>query len=152
MIQMDDDLIVDEAFWNWLNLLKPNEFALCKVGEHLSSRIFAIHLSDFWHIGGMNPNLKFVFEDSEFALRAQRLGLKLRIIPSKFYVHINHPRRRYHNLPAFNWEYCHMFVKYKRHVIRNLFEFFWRPFDWRIKLQDLVTKIPFTIYWIVRNE
>ena len=150
LVLLDDDLDVSPKLWAWLSSLKSNEFAMCNVKGHLSTRVFAIHAYAFERIR-FDDSIKYIFEDGDFALRVQSWGCRLRIVPSTLYSHIEHKRKRYRNIAALNWEYCRMLVKYKRHVYRNLFEFFWRPFDYRIKFQDLVTKIPFTFFWILRS-
>lgn len=151
IVMLDNDLKLSTELWSWLFQLKEGTYAMVKVGEHYSTRVFAIHRRDYFKIGGFNKNIKYVFEDGDFAIRAKKQGLILRIIPNTLFKHKQHPRNRYRNLTALNWEYCQMLVKYKRYVFRNLFEFYWRPFDYRIKLHDLATKIPFTLYWILRG-
>jgi len=151
LVLLDDDLNVMGELWSWLRSLKQDEFAMVDVNGHLSTRVFAAHKHLFQEVGFDN-SLRYVFEDGDFAIRAQKLGYHLCLVPPSLFSHKNHPRNRYKNLVALNWEYCRMFVKYKRHVFNNLFEFFWRPFDYRIKLQDLATKIPFTLYWILRSK
>jgi glycosyltransferase involved in cell wall biosynthesis len=151
MVQLDDDLILKPELWVFVKSIKRGEFALAKVGDNLSSRVFIIWRDDFWSIGGCDPQLKYVFEDGDFAIRAKCMGLKLRIVPNNLFTHVEHPRNRYKNLVAINWEYSRVFVKYKREVFYNLLGFFWHPFDWRIKLQDLTMKIPFVLYWIIRG-
>ncbi|MGF3522648.1 MAG: glycosyltransferase family 2 protein [Candidatus Bathyarchaeia archaeon] len=149
IVMFDDDLVVHREFWLWLQRLNQGEFAIARVGKHFSTRIFAIHKKDYLEVGGFDTKIKFVFEDGDFVVRALKTGLRIKIVPTHMYGHIEHPRFRYRNLGLFNLEYCRIFVKYRQWVYRNLFEFFWRPFDWRIKLPDLATKIPFTVFWII---
>jgi glycosyltransferase involved in cell wall biosynthesis len=153
VVMLDDDLVIKPKLWNLLLNIQPREFFMCHEGEHLSSRIFAIHRDDYNRAGGFDPSIKYMFEDGDFAIRAQKAGLKLKVIPSHLYGHVAHKRRvdDINRMARMNFEYSQMLVKYKRHVFRNLFEFFWRPFDWRVKLQDLTTKIVFTVYWIMKG-
>jgi GT2 family glycosyltransferase len=152
VVMVDDDVTLLPEGWAWLMSLRHGEFALAKVGNHLSSRTFAIWRDDFWYIGGFDESFKYVFEDGDFAIRAKKAGLHLKIMPSSFFVHHEHKRGfRFRNLAALDFEYTRVLVKYKREVFSNLFEFFWRPFDWRIKFQDLIFKTVFMVYWIIRD-
>jgi GT2 family glycosyltransferase len=152
IVMVDDDVTLMPEGWQWLITLQHGEFALAKVGNHLSSRTFAVWRDDFWRIGGFDESFKYVFEDGDFAIRAKKAGLRLKIMPGNFFVHHDHKRGfRFRNLAALDFEYTRVLVKYKREVFSNLFEFFWRPFDWRIKFQDLVFKTVFMVYWIIRD-
>ncbi len=152
VVMVDDDVTLSAEGWRWLVDLRRGEFALAKVGEHLSSRVFAVWREDFWRVGGFDEELKYVFEDGDFAIRAERAGLKLKIMPINFFIHHEHRRGfRFRNLAALDFEYTKILVKYKRQVFSNLFEFFWRPFDWRIKFQDFSFKVIFMVYWIIRG-
>ena len=154
VFMFDDDLIFGQNLMDLLLKVKPGEFAIAHNRDHYSTRVFAIHRSDYFNVGGFDSSIKYVFEDGDFVLRALKNGLKLKVVPSSLYFHVEHvPNRHKGGLAVFrlNKEYCRMLVKYKREVFSNLFMFFWYPKDYKIKLQDLVSKGFFMVFYIIKG-
>lgn len=128
MIQFDDDLVLSPKIWSWLIGLKPNEFAMCKVGEHISSRVFACYLDNFWVLGGFDNKLEYIFEDGDFYANALAFGLKFRQVPNSLFKHKDHPvRADGEKWLGFNREYCKVFASTPRRVYRNPARFFQVP-------------------------
>lgn len=141
----DDDLTIMPPVWKAILGLKQDEFLLTHVGEHLSSRVFAIHKSDYLSVGGFDTSIKYTFEDGDFAIRAQRAGLKLKILPPQLLIHNEHLHRGASgpfgmNLGFWN-EYARLYVKYKRQFESNLLAPFTSvPHDYKIAFQWLVVR------------
>lgn len=151
VVMINGDVQVKPELWNYVSKLKPGSFLMCREGEHVSSRIFAIHFSDYIKTGGFDPEIKYVFEDGDFYLRALNAGLKPMIIPSSLYSHVEHRHIVFDSRKAwkFDFEYCRMLVKYKRHVRRNLVWFFFQPFSLK-RLPNMAFRVFATIYWLFR--
>jgi GT2 family glycosyltransferase len=152
LVMFDDDLTVSPLIWKTLLKLEDGEFMLTHVGEHLSTRIFAIHLKDYLRVGGFNSEIKFIFEDGEFAYRAQQAGLKLNVLPLELVMHIEHRSRAHVGPFSLNlhfWaEWAKMYVKYGKHFERNLFAPFEVRHDYKVAFQWFVVKTAFIIGYI----
>ncbi len=152
----DDDLTILPPVWTIILKLNKGEFLLTHVGEHLSSRVFAIYKTDYDKIGGFDISAKFTFEDCDFAIRAQRGGLKLKVLPPQLLVHREHPHRSSTGPFGMNisfWkEYARFYVKYNRQFESNLFAPFIRlPHDYKIAFQWLVVRSAFILGYILRS-
>jgi glycosyltransferase involved in cell wall biosynthesis len=67
MVQLDDDLEIYPEFWGWVQSLKVGEFAMGTVdGVNPATRVFAIHLQDFFAVGGFDSSFRYIFEDWDF--------------------------------------------------------------------------------------
>lgn len=153
MVQFNDDLVLSPDIWNYLNSYQRGEFGFMVVDEWVCSRVFVIHLEDFWRIGGCDENIKYAFEDGDFYIRATQQGLRFKPIPSKLAKHISHPHSWWtmKNIAQIDFEWSQLFVKYKRKAKRNMFAFYFRPFHWKVLIQHFILKVIFTIYWIIRG-
>ena len=153
MVQFNDDLVLSQHIWNQILNLKFNEFILTHEGEHLCSRVFAIYLEDFWKIHGCDEKIKYCFEDGDFAYRAQQAGLKLKVLSPEFAKHIPHPHAFYNpkRIIPITWEFCKMYVKYKRNFTENPSRFFFPFRDYRVVLQHLTLRLTFTLVWIIKG-
>jgi GT2 family glycosyltransferase len=153
MVQFNDDLVLSPKIWDFVFSVKHGEFAFQVVDEWVCSRVFVVHLEDYWGVGGCDENIKFAFEDGDFYLRAVKAGLKFKRVPDSLAVHIPHEHcwMRMKNIAQVDWEWSRLFVKYKRQAKRNMFGFFIRPFHWHVVFQHFVLKVSFTVYWIIRG-
>jgi hypothetical protein len=153
MVQFNDDLVLSPKIWDFIFSLKKGEFAFQVVDEWVCSRVFVIHLEDYWRIGGCDDNIKFAFEDGDFYLRAIKTGLHFKRVPDELAVHIPHLHSwmRMQNIAQIDYEWSKLFVKYKRQAKRNMFAFFIRPFHWKVIFQHFILKVAFTIYWIIKG-
>lgn len=152
MVHFNDDLILSPQIWKQILNLKRGEFILTREGKHLCSRVFAVYLEDFWKVNGCDENIKYVFEDGDFAYRAQQAGLKLKVLSPEFAKHIPHIHSFYKSkkIVPISWESCKMYVKYKRNFDSDPLRFFIPFRDYRVVLQHLLLRVTFTIVWIVR--
>ena len=153
MVQFNDDLVLNPRIWGFIQAFKRGEFGLQIVDEWVCSRVFVIHLEDYWKVGGCMENIKFAFEDGDFYLRALQAGLRFRRIPSNLAIHIPHQHSwmSMKNIAKIDSEWSRLFVKYKRNAKRNMFAFFIRPFHWKVVFQHFVLKVFFTNYWLLRG-
>ena len=153
MVQFNDDLIISQKIWDHILNLKPSEFILTHDGEHLCSRIFAIHLQDFWQVGGCDETIKYCFEDGDFAYRAQQQGLQLKVLSPDFAKHIPHPHAFYNpkKIIPITWEFCKMYVKYKRNFDLNPINFYFPFHDYKVALKHLTLRVAFTVAWIIKG-
>lgn len=153
LVMVDDDLWLSPSLWCWLACLKDNEFAMAIVGEHVASRVFSVMSSAFWDVGGFDPSIRFMFEDGDFYVRALENGLKFKPVPSCLFRHIEHsrPLNDVRKLVSLDWDYARMFVKHRRHVKRNMLDFFIHPFDYHTILIHLLVKILATYYWSLKK-
>jgi len=152
MVQFNDDLVLSNQIWEQIINLKQGEFMLTHDGEHLCSRVFAIHLEDFSKIK-FDESIKYCFEDGDFAYRAQQNGLKLKVLSPNFAKHIPHPHSFYNpkRIIPISWEFCKMFVKYKRNFNNNPLEFFFPFHDYKVIIQHLILRVTFTVIWIIKG-
>ncbi len=95
VLMFDDDLIFDNRLLNLMLNVPFGSFIIAHNGEHFSTRVFAIHKIDYYRVGGFDVKINFIFEDGDFVLRAQKAGLKLLVVPSSLYRHVEHTRERY---------------------------------------------------------
>jgi hypothetical protein len=153
MVHFNDDLIVSSKIWHYILSLKRGEFILTHDGEHLCSRVFAIHIEDYWLIDGCDEKIKYCFEDGDFAYRAQQQGLKLKVLSPDFTKHIPHPHAFYNpkKIVPITWEFCHMYVKYKRSFDRNPLNFYLPFHDYKVVFKHLSLRLMFTIIWIIKG-
>jgi|WetSurMetagenome_2_1015567.scaffolds.fasta_scaffold20175_6 hypothetical protein len=153
MVQFNDDLVLSQKIWNQINSLKHGEFILTHDGEHLCSRVLAIHLEDYWKINGCDESIKYCFEDGDFAYRAQQAGLKLKVLSPDFAKHIPHKHSFYNpkRIVPISWEFCKMYVKYKRNFDKNPLNFFFPFHDYKVVVQHLILRVTFTIIWIIKG-
>jgi hypothetical protein len=153
MVQFNDDLILSPEIWDFIFSLKIGEFALQVVNEWVCSRVFIIHLEDYWSIGGCDDSIKYAFEDGDFYLRAVKAGLRFRRVPDSLAQHIPHLHSwmKTKNMAKIDWEWTRLFVKYKRQAKHNMFAFYIRPFHWKVVFQHFVLKVSFTVYWIIKG-
>jgi len=166
IVMFDDDLKLNPKIWDFILNLKGGEFALATKYHRVSSQVFAVHISDYAAVGGFDPEIRYVFEDGDFYLRALRMGLTCKIIPTKYYAHIPHRLREQNRFLGikYNWEFTKFIVKYKRECIQSpvgqkpenlithdFFNYFIRPFDYRITPFQVVTKIIGLIYWVLHG-
>jgi hypothetical protein len=153
MVQFNDDLVISPKIWAVLSNLKMNEFILTHDGEHLCSRVFAIHLEDYWRISGCDEKIQYCFEDGDFAYRAQQAGLKLKVLSPDFAKHIPHPHAFYNpkRIVPITSEFCYMYVKYGRHFDRNPLNFYVPFHDYKVVLKHLSLRIVFTVAWIIKG-
>jgi glycosyltransferase involved in cell wall biosynthesis len=150
MVQLDDDLTLKPEIWSFIRSVKPGEFAMCYVTRHVATRVFIIHLDDFWQLGGFDEAIRYVWEDGEFYMRAVKAGLRFRLVPPNLYVHRDHTSVRMSSrLKAFKtgWEWCKFFARYNRWVEPNMFSFFLEPVRKR-HYRDAVFKFVCTFYWL----
>lgn len=154
IVMFDDDLQLKEGFWKFLKTIEHGQFFMAKVYDNISTRVFAIYAEDFWRVGGFDESIKYIFEDGDFMIRALKTGMKLRIVPDKFFHHIPHlPRQRNKWLLCLlTWEYVRLLLKHKRLVARKGFiRFFLEPFDYRVFPFHFVTKLFAVPYWLLRG-
>src|SRR3990170_8549332 len=62
MVQLNDDLALSPDLWNYARTYRQGEFGFQVVNEWVCSRVFIIHLEDYWKIGGCDNSIKFAFE------------------------------------------------------------------------------------------
>lgn len=145
LVMFDDDLAVSSEIWRVLLNCGLDEFIMTYVGGNLSTRVFAVHREMYLLVGGFDPAFRYVFEDGEFALRAQRLGLKLRVISPKFIVHVEHTPRAWVGPFRFNlgfwWAWAQCYVRFGRRFEPNLFDVFRLRLDWRVAVQWWVLRV-----------
>jgi hypothetical protein len=153
MVQFNDDLVISPKIWKHILELKHGEFILSREGEHLCSRIFAIHLNDYWSVGGCDGNITYCFEDGDFAYRAQKKHLRLKVLSPKFAKHIVHPHAFYNpkRIVPITWEFCKMYVKYTRHFDKNPLHFYFPFHDYKVALKHLILRLVFTVIWIIKG-
>jgi hypothetical protein len=153
MVQFNDDLVLSPQIWRHILSLKRGEFMLTREGEHLCSRVFAVHLEDYWNVHGCDSKIKYVFEDGDFAFRAQKFGLKLKVLSPDFAKHIPHVHAFYKSkyIVPITWESCRLYVKYKRSFTDNPLRFFFPFHDYRVILQHFTLRSMFMIAWIIRG-
>jgi glycosyltransferase involved in cell wall biosynthesis len=153
IVQFDDDLVIYPNLWKIILGLQQGEFIMAHVGEHVSTRVFAIHKSDYYRIGGFNPEIMYIFEDGDFYNRALQKSLKAKIVSSDFYSHIDHRPRIMNRwlLVRLSWEHTRFFIKYKKNVNIKLWYFFRTPFDWRIISFHVPVKIVAFFYWFLKG-
>jgi glycosyltransferase involved in cell wall biosynthesis len=158
MVQFDDDLEVNSEFWNWLRNLQVGEFAMATVdGVNPATRVFAVHLSDFFKVGGFNPEIKYIYEDWEFFRAAAKCGLRFKMVPQRLYIHVNHPNRNEgRNKFKIHWESARIWAKYpvysgdffgRKKPLFNAVNFFVKPIralDFRVFLVCFVG----ALYWV----
>lgn len=153
MIQLNDDLVLSPKLWSFALKIKRGEFGFQIVNEWVCSRVFIIHLEDYWKIGGCDNTIKYAFEDGDFYLRAIKKGLIFHSIPTELAQHIPHKHAFTYmkNIAKIDYEWTKLFVKYKRNVQHNMFRFFINPFDYRVLFQHFVLKVTFVIYWLIHG-
>ncbi len=161
MIQLNDDLELSPDLLDFAQTIKRGEFAFqlvrSNVGDQPCSRVFIIHLEDYWKVGGCDASLKYFFEDGDFYHRATQQGLHFRIVPDNLAIHIPHQHAFYkpnmRKLVSIEAEVCRVFVKYGSNVVRfRHIDRFFVPFrDYRVVLQHLVLRVTFTIYFITKK-
>jgi hypothetical protein len=153
MVQFNDDLVLSPNIWNVILQLKHGEFILTHEGNNLCSRVFAIHVEDFWKVNGCDESIKYCFEDGDFAFRAQQYGLKLKVLSPDFAKHIPHKHAFYNpkRIVPISWEFCQMYVKYKRTFTDDPLRFFFPFHDYRVVLKHLLLRTTFTIIWIIKG-
>ncbi|MGD0071368.1 MAG: hypothetical protein ABSB71_07830 [Candidatus Bathyarchaeia archaeon] len=153
MVQFNDDLVISPKIWDVILQLKHGEFILTHEGKHLCSRVFAVYLEDFWQLHGCDEKLKYCFEDGDFAFRAQQAGLKLKVLSPDFAKHIPHPHAFYKTkrIVPVTWEFCRMYVKYKRNFDDDPLRFFIPFRDYRVAFQHLLLRVTFTLVWIIKG-
>jgi len=153
MVQFNDDLVLSSQIWNHILSLGQEEFMLTHDGPNLCSRVLAIHVNDFWKINGCDSSIKYCFEDGDFAYRAQQAGLKLKILSPEFAKHISHKHSFYNpkHIVPITWEFCKMYVKYKRNFTDDPMRFFFPFHDYRVLLQHFLLRITFTLTWIIKG-
>lgn len=153
IVMFDDDLILDGKIWRYILRLEKGSFIMGVNYGNISTRVFAIHRCDYTRVGGFDCKLRYCFEDGDFYIRALRAGLTCKFLPSKLYAHIPHRHRTADRwlLVRLSWEYSHVLVKYKRYVFKNMFEFFLRPFDYKVFAWSFVTRVTGTLYWLLNG-
>jgi glycosyltransferase involved in cell wall biosynthesis len=158
MVQFDDDLEVEPEFWSWLQNLKSGEFAMATVdGVNPATRVFAVHLSDFFKVGGFNPNIKYIYEDWEFFRAAVKHGLRFKMVPNRLYIHIQHTNRNEgRNKFKIHWESARIWAKYpaysgdffgRKNPLFNAMYFFFKPIrglDFKVFLVRFIG----ALYWM----
>ena len=152
----DDDLTILPQVWKAILELNQGEFLLTHLGEHLSSRVFAIHKTDYFKVGGFDTSIKYTFEDGDFAIRAQKTGLKLKILPPQLLIHNEHLHRGASGPFGMNlgfWkEYARLYVKYKRQFEANLLApFTGLPHDYKIAFAWLIVRSTLILSYIARS-
>lgn len=154
IVMFDDDLIIKPSLWQLVLSLKRGQFILAHVGEHLSTRVFAIHRCDYDLVGGFDSKIKYIFEDGDFYLRALKNGLKCKVISTAFYFHPYHTPRTVNRwlLVRLAWEYSRLYVKYKRDLHNYPTDFFIRPLDYKVFLFHFPVKIFGIIYWYLHHS
>jgi hypothetical protein len=154
VVMFDDDLIVKPEIWKHILKLKQTEFILTHVGEHLSTRVFAIHKMPYLEIGGFDTNIKYIFEDGEFAIRAKTFGLTLKVLSHDFIIHKDHKMRSCFgpfglNLP-FWFEWTKMYVKYGKFFSKDLFMPFQIRHDYRVAFQWWIIKTSLVFFSVLQ--
>lgn len=159
MVQLNDDLQISPELWKFVLTVKQGEFAFQIYNEGgfsvPCSRVFIIHLEDFWRIGGCDSKLKYYFEDGEFYHRAIANGLKFRCVPTELATHTPH-RHAFYN-PR-NWlqveaEAAKVYVRFGQAFIpfRHISGFFFPFHDYRVAPQHFTLRVLFMVYYIIKG-
>lgn len=128
MVQLDDDLHIHPQLWEIISKIPRGYFMMHVIGEHVSSRVFAMYLQDYYLAGGFNPEVRYIFEDGLLYLNAVNKGLKPIVAPKHLFRHIDHPLRDNSDRWLwFNREYSRIYAAYPRSVYRNPIRFFQVP-------------------------
>jgi glycosyltransferase involved in cell wall biosynthesis len=152
IVMLDDDITVKVGLAEFLLSLKSGEFAMAKVGNHVSTRVFAIHRLDYHLTDGFDSSIKYVFEDGAFYVDAINKGLKFREVPADLYSHREHVNRTGDSRKfASWWEHSKMLVKYKHYVYPGIVGFF----GLRSAIKQphiLLVKTVGVIYWVIWSK
>jgi glycosyltransferase involved in cell wall biosynthesis len=93
LVFLDDDLILKDDFWEYVNNTQKGEFSMTFLSGFPCSRVLVIHSEDFWSIGGFDEHIQFTGEDRDFYVRAIDFGLKFKPIPMNVTIHEEHEKR-----------------------------------------------------------
>lgn len=92
LLFLDDDITPPATLQAHIDNLQPGELIIAQE-RFPSTRVMAIHKSDFWRLGGFDTRLEHVAEDRDFWLKAIDSGFKIKKIPICKVRHFAHPRR-----------------------------------------------------------
>lgn len=153
MVQFNDDLVLYPHLFSWLRTIQRGEFALQIVGSNVCSRVFALHVSDYWRVGGCDSRIKYYFEDGDFYIRALKAGLKFRKVPDMFVHHIPHQHALYNPVKNIyvSVEVARLYHKFGRNLRVSIFRFFVPFRDYRVVLQHFMLRCIFLCYYIIKG-
>jgi len=151
IIMMDDDVTPSQALIHRLVNLPVGYFAMALVDGHVSTRVFAIHRSDYNRTRGFDASIKYVFEDGAFYNEALSRGLKFYAVSPTLFAHKNHVNRCGDRRWLKSWfEHSKMLVKYNHTCYPGLVGFFGLRSAFR-EPQVFFVKFFGVIYWIIKG-
>lgn len=154
MVMFNDDLVLSPKIWDFIVSVKRGEYAMQVEGPHVCSRVLVVHLEDYWSIGGCDESLRYYFEDGDFHIRAQKQGLKLRVVPAEYAKHIPHRHALLKPNLYVASEVARLMVKYQREL--DSFSRYFVPFRYGLKGISVVVvhfllRVAALDYWLLRS-